>query len=898
MRKKLYLLILLLLIPSMTFAKNAYIEQYNVAPKNVPHSIYSLEVFGINSDSLNSSYYEFIDEEGYYNIVYEIDDDTSKLGWLTMDLEGNIIKEKTIPTYLEDFGNAVYYQKNLYVLYGRDDKTTLFESSADFATTVTVELVKYDKNGNVLNTLALPGFETSSRYTAKYNSATYKAYGTAKAFKANVNLAAGNGIIACTFAREMYNGHQMGYAMFVKADNLEYINRPSLLTQSVNINSNRWISHSLEQRVIATSDNEFLLVDSGDGNPRTYVVAKTHDLNKPTAMNVYKYNTFTFREGSDLAGSYNQIYTNLGNIIEVDDGYLLIADSERTLSLNYATTNVANESRDIFIQKMSKDFKNKTAETLQLFSAPLRKSETKRTSVENLGEFELSNNEHIDYGVKWLTDLDDVTTAIGLRAVKLDNGNIAILWVEKTLKAKTTGGYNAVGDAQYYYMIIDDDGNIVKEKTTIEGTNLTVLYNYVTKDNSIYWSTKDKNGFILNKLDTTKDEEELIFERVQDENISITDNNVTTYKLSVKTNRNLDLKWSSNKEDVATVDNTGNVTIKNSGKVTITVTNEQYNLSLTYNLDIKYKASSITFDEEILELYVGEEKTFNFVVAPDKAYDKTVNWESENDTGFNIVNDNSKSITLRGLKKGNYYLDGRINSIDMGWRFRVVVKERLQSLTFPKKNYNIEKGKKITLEPIFYPNTVKEEIKYTYDYGTSSSLVSISSDGVVTAGNKTGFARYKVTALESNVSTYITFYVVETTLDKTSIHLNNIGDSYSLNLTTYPYDDNPTWESTNPLVATVNKGLVKAIGNGITTIKVTTSNGLMATCTVTVGPYLPGDLNIDNRVDMLDAYMALKFALMLSYPTDSQLTIGDMDNTNKIDMLDTYVILKMALKIN
>ena len=54
-------------------------------------------------------------------------------------------------------------------------------------------------------------------------------------------------------------------------------------------------------------------------------------------------------------GEYGR--TNLGNIIEVDDGYLLIADSERTLSLNYATTNVANESRDIFIQKMSKDFK-------------------------------------------------------------------------------------------------------------------------------------------------------------------------------------------------------------------------------------------------------------------------------------------------------------------------------------------------------------------------------------------------------------------------------------------------------------------------------------------------------------------------------------------------------------
>ena len=145
---------------------------------------------------------------------------------------------------------------------------------------------------------------------------------------------------------------------------------------------------------------------------------------------------------------------------------------------------------------------------------------------------------------------------------------------------------------------------------------------------------------------------------------------------------------------------------------------------------------------------------------------------------------------------------------------------------------------------------------------------------------------------------YVTFYIIETTLDKTSIHLNNIGDIYYLQLSTYPSDDNPTWESTNAQVATVNKGRIEAVGNGMTTIKVTTLNGLSASCIVTVGPHLPGDLNIDHSVDMLDAYMALKFALMLSYPTDSQLTIGDMDNTNKIDMLDTYVILKMALKIN
>ncbi len=74
------------------------------------------------------------------------------------------------------------------------------------------------------------------------------------------------------------------------------------------------------------------------------------------------------------------------------------------------------------------------------------------------------------------------------------------------------------------------------------------------------------------------------------------------------------------------------------------------------------------------------------------------------------------------------------------------------------------------------------------------------------------------------------------TLDKTTAELK-VNDTLTLNSTILPEeatDKSVTWTSSNPKVATVKDGVVTALKAGTTTITVTTTNGLKATCKVTV----------------------------------------------------------------
>ncbi len=74
------------------------------------------------------------------------------------------------------------------------------------------------------------------------------------------------------------------------------------------------------------------------------------------------------------------------------------------------------------------------------------------------------------------------------------------------------------------------------------------------------------------------------------------------------------------------------------------------------------------------------------------------------------------------------------------------------------------------------------------------------------------------------------------TLDKDNVELK-VNETLTLNATVLPdntTDKSVTWTSSNPKVATVKDGVVTALKAGTTTITVTTTNGLKATCKVTV----------------------------------------------------------------
>ena len=903
MKKICLVLSIIFLIPLKVFAyKTAYVEEKNISLQNIPSEIKDLGTAGSSYYPERANYYEFIDNNNNYNVIYEIKDNKTKLGWLTTDLNGEILTEKTITRYLNDFGTALYYNNYLYVLYGAIDDKTADSSSSNYASTATIEIVKYNSSGSVVSTVSIKGYDMSPNVNKNHFTANDKGYGTKIPFDAGTaDMAISNGIIGINFAREMYNGHQMSFAIFADADNLEILNKSSDFS-GYGLNYNHWISHSFAQRIIGTTDNEFLMADQGDGYPRALVISKTSGIQNPLTAGYKEFEIFHFREANDSEYGYNHTFANLGNIIELSDGYLVVGASEKTLSINYAPSASVNEARNIFIQKLDKNFNGKTTESIQKFNETLRKSETSRTSVANKGEFNLSSRGVTDYGVKWLTDYDDYTKSIiNVRAVKINDNKIAILWAERGMKnysAPHDNEYYFSGDYKYYYMLIDGSGNIIQNPLEIEAISLSSLINFNVKDNCIYWTQENTNGLTLYKLDTSKTDDSITFERVGAETVYITDNKETTHKFSVKTNKNIDLEWQSSNTYVATVDNEGNVTILRSGTSTITVKNKRYNVSLDYNLDVKYKVEEIELiPDSDIELVEGKTTTITYSALPYIAYDRTVDWQSSNDEIFTVNKKDATHIIVTGVSGGDAKLIGTTNDgSNVKVEINVHIIGKMTSISFEESNIYLRTGEQYNLKPIIEPKTANEPIKY-YLSSYNTMGITISEDGVINAGSM-GHAEYMVRGRYSGVSTYINIYSYDTVLEDHSIHFDNIGEGTTLKVTTYPYDYYPTWESSNNKVVTVDSwGRIKATGNGMAIIKVTASNGYSDTCTVIVGDYLPGDLNQNGVIDMPDVYIALKIALNHIEPTDIQTQIGDINATSSIDMADTYYILKTALNI-
>ena len=133
--------------------------------------------------------------------------------------------------------------------------------------------------------------------------------------------------------------------------------------------------------------------------------------------------------------------------------------------------------------------------------------------------------------------------------------------------------------------------------------------------------------------------------------------------------------------------------------------------------------------------------------------------------------------------------------------------------------------------------------------------------------------------------------VTGVTLDKTSVTLSK-GQEIQLKATVKPDDaENKTvlWTSSNKSVATVKDGLVTAVGDGTSVIKVTTVDGLLtATCDVEVSTIYVKKITIPENLD----YSELFDDLMEKYTTSSELMRVRTANMGTLYELQYEVSLK------
>ncbi|MDE6724549.1 MAG: Ig-like domain-containing protein, partial [Ruminiclostridium sp.] len=105
--------------------------------------------------------------------------------------------------------------------------------------------------------------------------------------------------------------------------------------------------------------------------------------------------------------------------------------------------------------------------------------------------------------------------------------------------------------------------------------------------------------------------------------------------------------WSSDNEDVATVDENGEVTAVDGGTATITAT--AGDVSAECEITVTVPVTSVTLNKNELSLEKGESATLTATVIPDDADDKTVTWTSSA-TAVATVDENGKVTAVGGGK--------------------------------------------------------------------------------------------------------------------------------------------------------------------------------------------------------------------------------------------------------
>lgn len=300
--------------------------------------------------------------------------------------------------------------------------------------------------------------------------------------------------------------------------------------------------------------------------------------------------------------------------------------------------------------------------------------------------------------------------------------------------------------------------------------------------------------------------------------------------------------WTSSNESVATVDDNGTITAVEAGSATITATTVN---SLTASCEVTVTApdaSSISLDVTELTLYVGSSYTLTATVLPENAADKTVTWTSSSDAA-RVTSDGN----VTGISSGSATITATtVNGLTATCSVTVSL-VYATSIELNKSELTLTEGDTEQLTATTYPdNTTVKDVHWTT---SDESVATVSDDGLVTAV-KAGSATITVYSFNYGVSstcavTVNEVYATSITLDKTEITL----EEYSTEqLTATVLPDNTsnktvTWTSSDEAVATVDAdGMVTAVKAGTATVTATTTNGLTATCSVTV--YAPDAASI------------------------------------------------------
>ena len=312
---------------------------------------------------------------------------------------------------------------------------------------------------------------------------------------------------------------------------------------------------------------------------------------------------------------------------------------------------------------------------------------------------------------------------------------------------------------------------------------------------------------------------------------------------------NQNVTWSSSNANVVTVDNAGRVTAIAAGTATITVTTEDGNRTATCVVTVvaaSIPVTNVALNRTTATLTVGESETLVAVITPENATNQNVLWSSNNSDVATV--DASGRVTAVAIGTATITVTTEDGEFSATCKVTVVAASvPVTGVSLNRTNATLAIGESETLIATITPeNATNQNVTWA---SSNAAVATVDANGVVTAV-AVGTATITVTTEDGNRTATCVVTVVAAPISVTNVSLNRttatlvIGESETLTATIAPQNatnQNVSWSSSNPTVATVNSnGVVTAVAVGTATITVTTEDGnRTATCVVTVEEELP-----------------------------------------------------------
>ncbi len=330
-----------------------------------------------------------------------------------------------------------------------------------------------------------------------------------------------------------------------------------------------------------------------------------------------------------------------------------------------------------------------------------------------------------------------------------------------------------------------------------------------------------------------------------------------------------DVIWKSKDDDIATVDDLGNITAKAVGRTKILAVTKDGAKVTTCDVQVidsqqsVIKVTGITLSENHLTLEKEQRKMLTPTITPLDASDKGISWTSSHpdvaevtEAGTVIAKSiGSATITATALDGSGVTATSTVTVIDVPTPPDEIA---VTSITLDKPTFSLLKGNSAPLIATIAPiNATNKNVVWKSD---DESIATVTPNGIVTA-KSAGTTTITVTALGgNNITATSKVTVTENTtppekvpvtgvkLDRTKMTLRQ-GRKSSLTATVAPYNatnKEVTWKSSNPSIVSVDQdGNITAHAKGYTTITVTTKDGgFTASCDITVTSY--NNSNSDN----------------------------------------------------